>query len=293
MTVAGGHGEGNRTDQLSSPIGLFVDKDQTVYIADLGNHRIMGWKVGAMAGEVLAGGESGCNRLDHLYWPTDVIVDRQTDTLLICDWWNRRVVRWPRCSPHLRQGEIVIANTKCWALTMDNQGSLYVSDEEKHQVKRFDAGNENNGAVVAGAHVCGINLNQLSFPSHIFVDTQFTLYISDVNNHRVMKWMRGAKEGIVVAGGNGKGGHLTQLSSPQGLWVNASEDIYVVDEENHRVMRWKKGAKQGTVIVGGNGEGAQANQLSHPRGLFFDLHGYLYVTDHGNNRVQRFASTAD
>ena len=34
------------------------------------------------------------------------------------------------------------------------------------------------------------------------------------NNHRVMKWNKGAKEGIVVAGGQGQGSALTQLSCP-------------------------------------------------------------------------------
>jgi hypothetical protein len=34
------------------------------------------------------------------------------------------------------------------------------------------------------------------------------LYVSDRDNHRVMKWIKDAKEGIVVAGGNGQGNSL-------------------------------------------------------------------------------------
>jgi sugar lactone lactonase YvrE len=133
----------------------------------------------------------------------------------------------------------------------------------------------------------GIAIN--STPNSLFVDAQSTLYVSDYENHRVMKWMKGAKEGIVVAGGNGRGADVTQLDCPQGVWVDGCENVYVADWGNNRVIRWEKGAKRGTVIVGGNGEGERANQLSGPDGLFFDRLGHLYVADSGNHRVQRFS----
>jgi hypothetical protein len=114
VTVAGGHGEGDRADQLNGPFGLFVDEDQTVYIADCVNHRIMGWKAGATTGEILAGGKGRGDGLDQLNHPTDVIVDRETDSLLICDQWNRRVMRWPRRPSSHRQPEILIDNIDCW-----------------------------------------------------------------------------------------------------------------------------------------------------------------------------------
>ncbi|CAM4959710.1 unnamed protein product [Rotaria socialis] len=46
VTIAGGNGAGNATNQLYRPSGLFVDDDQTVVIADWGNDRIMRWKNG-------------------------------------------------------------------------------------------------------------------------------------------------------------------------------------------------------------------------------------------------------
>ncbi|CAF4307741.1 unnamed protein product, partial [Rotaria magnacalcarata] len=55
VTVAGGHGYGDATNKLSYPDGLFVDDDQTVVIADFGNHRIMQWKNGDTTnGQVVA-----------------------------------------------------------------------------------------------------------------------------------------------------------------------------------------------------------------------------------------------
>ncbi|CAF1365183.1 unnamed protein product [Rotaria sordida] len=242
--------------------------------------------MGDTNGQVVAGGNGQGNRLDQLNGPTDVLIDKETDSLIICDRENRRVVRWSRRSD-TTQGDILIDNIKCWGLTMDDQRYLYISDIEKHEVKRYQIG-EKNGTIVAGGNGKGASLNQLNVPRYIFVDQQQTVYVSDNFNHRVMKWNKGAKEGIVVAGGQGYGNALTQFSCPEGLFVDTLGTIYVADSSNHRVMRWPKGAKQGTVIVGGNGSGEGANQFNYLRGLSFDRHGNLYVVDHWNNRVQRF-----
>ncbi|CAF2713220.1 unnamed protein product [Rotaria sp. Silwood2] len=114
------------------------------------------------------------------------------------------------------------------------------------------------------------------------------IFISDTDNHRVIKSINAASEGTVVAGGQGKGNDLTQLSYPQAVIADSSGIIYVADEENHRVMRWFRGATQGTMIAGGNGKGIQMNQLNHPAGLSFDGHGNLYVADFYNHRIQHF-----
>ncbi|CAF1430675.1 unnamed protein product, partial [Rotaria sordida] len=287
VTVAGGHGQGSATNQLFQPHGLFVDDHQTIVIADLNNHRIIQWKMGDTNGQVVAGGNGQGNRLDQLYWPTDVLIDKETDSLIICDRGNQRVVRWSRRSG-TTQGEILIDNIRCWGLATDDQRYLYISDDEKDEVSRYQIGDK-NGTLVAGGNGKGASLNQLNFPYYIFVDQQQTVYVTDHVNHRVMKWNKGAKEGIIVAGGQGEGNALTQLAYPQGLFVDTLGTIYVADSHNHRVMRWPKGAKQGTVIMGGNGQGAGANQINSLRGLSFDRHGNLYVVEYGNARVQCFS----
>ncbi|CAF3811304.1 unnamed protein product [Rotaria sp. Silwood1] len=287
MTVAGGNGEGNAINQLNGPFGLFVDDDQTMIIADYRNHRIVQWKMGDTSGQVIAGGKSQGNRLDQLNGPTDVLIDKETDSLIICDRDNGRVVRWSRRSGTTR-GQILIDNINCYGLFMDDQRYLYVSDTEKHEVRRYQIGDK-NGIIVAGGNGRGAGLNQLNWPTYIFVDQQQTVYVSDNRNHRVMKWNKGAKEGIAIAGGQSEGNARTQLSHPNGLFVDTLGTIYVADSVNDRVMRWPKGAKQGTVIVSGNRQGVGANQFNHPDGLFFNRQGNLYVVDFLNNRVQFFS----
>ncbi|CAF5010944.1 unnamed protein product, partial [Rotaria sp. Silwood1] len=218
---------------------------------------------------------------DHqLNYPRDVIIDKERDCLIICDYSNKRVVRWPRRNG--TSGETIISNISCLGLTMDENGSLYVVDHGKDEVRRYRRG-ESQGTVVAGGNGDGNRLDQLSWPRYVFVDRDHSVYVSDQNNHRVTKWVEGAKQGIVVAGGQGQGNGLTQLSYPAGVVVDELGTVYVADWGNDRIMRWSKGATQGSVIVGGNGEGGQSNQLNGPIGLSFDRHGNLYVVDYRNH----------
>ncbi|CAF2984763.1 unnamed protein product [Rotaria sp. Silwood2] len=194
-TIAGGNGYGDATNQLHWPYGLFIDDDQTMIIADYENDRIVQWKMGDTNGRIVAAGKGEENQLNR---PIDVLIDKETDSLIICDAGNGRVVRWSRRSG-TTHGESLIDNIQCYALFMDDQRYLYVSDEKRDEVRRYQIGDK-NGIIVAGGNGKGANLNQLNLPTYIFVDQQQAVYVSDNKNHRVIKFNKGAKEGIVVAG---------------------------------------------------------------------------------------------
>ncbi|CAF3299344.1 unnamed protein product [Rotaria sp. Silwood2] len=292
VIVAGGHGKGNDTNQLYYPEGIFVDDDQTIVIADCWNHRIVQWRTDNTNGEVVAGGHGQGNRLDQLNCPTNVLIDEKTDTLIISDRGNRRVVRWSRRSG-TRQGEILIENIECWGLAMDNQRNLYVSDVEKHEIKKYGIGNKN--AILVAGYGLGSLANQFRFPSCIFLDQQHDLYVADTQNNRVMKWNKGSQEGTFVAKYSILFNLLTYPMSPVGLFVDGQGTLYVAESGNNRVTRWPQGSNQSTIIAGGNGYGEAANQFQNIRGLSFDRHGNLFVVDGGsgfwggNHRVQRFS----
>ncbi|CAM4759255.1 unnamed protein product [Rotaria magnacalcarata] len=285
ITIAGGNGAGSGMNQLSNPLGLCIDGNQTVYIADYLNHRIMEWKYGATAGRLVAGGKGGGNHTDQLNYPVHAIIDRDRNNLIISDYMNKRIVRWPR--ENGTGGEIIISNVGCYGLALDDVGFIYIADYDKHEVRRYRMG-ENQGTIVAGGNGAGTGLNQLNHPRYVFIDEDNSIYVSDESNHRVMKWMEGAKQGIIVAGGQRSGNSLTQLSNPYGVFVDHSGTVYVADGSNHRIVRWCRGATQGEVIVGDNGSGNQSKQLNIPFGLTFDREGNLYVSEHSNHRVQKF-----
>ena len=170
--------------------------------------------------------------MNQLNCPTDVFIDKETNSLLIADRWNRRVLRCSR-RQETAQGEVIVDNNDCCGLAMDHQRYLYVSDYKKHEVRRYTLGNK-NGIVVAGGNGEGNHLNQLTCPSYLFVGEEQVVYVSDGNNHRVMKWNKGAKEGIVVAGEQGSA--LRQLSSILELFVDSSDTLYVADHASHDII---------------------------------------------------------
>ncbi|CAM4827834.1 unnamed protein product [Rotaria magnacalcarata] len=90
-------------------------------------------------GQVVAGvaaGKRPGSPLDQLICPIDVLIDKWTDSLIICDMGNRRVVLWSRRSG-TTQGEILINNIDCWGLAIDDQRYLYVSNYKKHEARRY------------------------------------------------------------------------------------------------------------------------------------------------------------
>ncbi|CAF0718862.1 unnamed protein product [Adineta steineri] len=283
-TVAGGNGHGQQLNQLRDPVGIFIDQKKNIFIADSLNDRIVEWKYTAKEGQIIAGGNGQGNRTNQLYHPTGVIGDQQNHLIIIADRMNRRVIQWVN-----QNQQILIDDIACWSLAMDKHGFIYVSNGFRNEVRRWKMGEYNDeGVIVAGGNGYGNQLNQLSNPTFIFVDEEQSVYVTDQNNDRVMKWRKDAKERTIVAGGNGYGGNLNQLSQAQGIIVDDLGQIYVADWGNHRIMRWCEGKEEGEIVVGENGKGNQSNQLNGPVDLSFDEEGNLYVADHFNHRIQKF-----
>ncbi|CAF4390075.1 unnamed protein product, partial [Rotaria magnacalcarata] len=219
-----------------------------MFIADSRNHRIVRWKLNDTNGEVVLGGLGQGNRLDQLSWPSDMLIDKETNSLIICDRGNRRVLRWS-LSGNATTVKILLRKIFCFGIALDDQRYLYISDSAKHEVLRYKIGKQKVN-VVAGGNGEGSATNQLNWPTYLFVDREQSVYVSDFRNHRVMKWKKDAKQGIIAAGGQGKGIAMTQLSNPRELFVDRLGTIFVAADGSHRVMRWPEEATQGTVIVG-------------------------------------------
>ncbi|CAF1326761.1 unnamed protein product, partial [Adineta steineri] len=209
ITVAGENELGQELNQLYHPKGVFLDKEKNIFIVDYYNHRIVEWKYNAKEGQIIAGGNGAGNEMDQLNYPSVVIVDQNTQSIIIADQGNGRVIRWLN-----QTQQILIHNIDCYGLAIDKYGFLYVSDAGKNEVKQWRMGEyDNEGIIVAGGNGKGDQLNQLDFPTFLFVDDEQSVYVTDLYNHRVMKWRKDAEEGTVVAGGNGQGGKLNQLAA--------------------------------------------------------------------------------
>ncbi|CAF1363649.1 unnamed protein product [Adineta ricciae] len=303
LTIAGGNGDGKQLNQLNRPFDVYFNpSDQTMYISDTLGDRIVQWKYGESTGYIIAGGNENEDEVDSLICaasvaarenrsrvnllvsPSSVIVDERSDSLIIYDRGHSRIVRWDRQNSLMKT---IVSNISGIGLTMDIHGNLYASDTVNHEVKRWKRGDA-VGVVVAGGHGMGCALNQLNYPSYIFVDEDLSVYVSDSKNDRVMKWEKDATEGMIVAGGNGRGNTEEQLNRPHGIVVDRLRNVYVADRDNYRVVCWPNGSQKGHVVVGGNGKGDRADQLDQILGLAFDQQKNLWVTDCGNHRIQVF-----
>ncbi|CAF1639663.1 unnamed protein product [Adineta ricciae] len=286
ITVAGGYGIGSELNQLNYPWGIFVDKSNSIFIADCLNHRVMKWNLKENRSEIVAGGNGQGSKIDQFVCPSDIVIDEENQLLYACDHENRRVVQWSLMNKS--DIHITIPNIDCFGVIMDNSHSLYVSDRVKNEVIRLKQG-EKKGTLVAGGNGKGNRFNQLNYPGFMSIDDEYALYVSDIHNHRIMKWDANAKGGIVVAGGNGDGNGLNQLSYPRGVVVDELKRVYVSDNMNHRVMQWCKDCSEGEILAGGNGAGEGSHQFIYPTGIAFDRKRNLYVADNTNHRIQKFA----
>ncbi|CAF0989337.1 unnamed protein product [Rotaria sordida] len=141
--VAGGNGQGVSLNQLNFPSYIFVDQEQTVYVSDTDNHRVIKWNKGATEGIVVAGGEGQGNALTRLSHPHGLFVDT-LGTIYVADSSNNRVMRW---SKGAKQGTVIVGGNGLGArenqfnypvgLFFDRYGNLYVVDCWNHRVQRF------------------------------------------------------------------------------------------------------------------------------------------------------------
>lgn len=275
ITVAGGNDIGFELNQLSSPDGFFLDKDNTIYIADCNNHRIMKWINGASNGIIVAGSNQAGNRTNEFDYPIDLTVD-QNGTMYITDFGNQRVLKWFSNATH---GQISLSSLIFTGIGLDDTGAVYTSDWSSNSVKKWRTDQVFDRIVAFG----------LNSPDRIFVDQNHSVYVADRMNHRIIKISIGTTEKLVVAGGI-QGSADDQLDSPRGVTVDRLGNVYVADTNNHRIMRWNVGAKKGILVAGGNDFGFRSDQLNTPTDLQFDSDGNLYVADSANNRIQKFLS---
>ncbi|CAF0839862.1 unnamed protein product [Adineta steineri] len=144
IVVAGGNGQGNQLNQLKNPTFLFVDENQSVYVSDYHNNRVMKWRKDAKAGTIVAGGNGHGRNLNQLSCPQGLIVD-DFGRIYVADFYNHRVMRW---SEGKEEGEIIVGGNGEGNqsnqlnlprdLSFDDEGNLYVTDYFNHRIQKFE-----------------------------------------------------------------------------------------------------------------------------------------------------------
>ncbi|CAF1224400.1 unnamed protein product [Adineta steineri] len=141
IVVAGGNEKGNQLNQLNCPSYIFVDEDQSIYVSDVKNNRVMKWRKDAKVGTIVAGGNGQGRNLNQLSYPHGVVVD-DLGEIYVADFGNDRIVRW--CEGK-KEGEIVVGGNGernqlnlPSGISSDDEGNLYAVDYFNHQVQKFE-----------------------------------------------------------------------------------------------------------------------------------------------------------
>ncbi|MFF7365270.1 RICIN domain-containing protein [Streptomyces sp. NPDC008125] len=272
-TVAGNGVAGSRGDngpavsaQLNSPRQIAVDRADTLYVVDTGNHRVRkitaDGTISAVAGTGSPGfsGDGGLATAAKLNTPLGVAVDG-SGVVYVTDYGNLRVRKVTpdgtistvagngTAGPKGDGGPAVSAQLKNpHGVAVDGAGALYIADADNHRVRKVTS--DGTISTVAGTGSAGFDGDggpaaaaKLNLPLAVVVDSAGNMYVSEYNNHRVRKITPDGTISTVAgtgsAGFDGDGGPAisAQLKQPRGLAVDCVDALYIADRSNHRVRK--------------------------------------------------------
>ncbi len=266
-------------------------------------------------------------QLNH---PTNLLRNFADDTVLIVAWHNHKLLTVDPESGFVRvvcgggagfAGDGEQADTSALFkqpndATFDEDGNLYIVDQQNERIRRIDT----DGIIttVAGAGSMGYSgdggpAEEAEFswaagsnpnPSGGIVYHKDKLYISDTEADviRVMDLETGVIDGFAGTGKegfSGDGGPAidAKLNAPRDLEIGPDGDLYFADTDNGAVRAVDlKSGKIRTVV--GTGElgldddealPAEDTHLRRPFGIAFDPDGDLYVMDSLNARILKVA----
>lgn len=290
------------------PSAVAIDISDTphhLYVADLGNSRVLGWRDASAVG-------NGA--------PADLVIGQQDFRTYVCG----AVGKTPN-------PEAPSANHLCQpaALAVDRSGNLYVAEPRANRVLRFDAPFRSCSSFpcVAGSAKLAFgqpdltsgkcnqsrstpDADTLCGPQAVSVDRAGQVYIADTGNNRIVVYAdplagndhtRATR--VIGQHGSLKDGQcrheLPGLCQPYGVTVDRDGDVYVAETGDNRIVRYAPGTDDGSLSVGGNDPsgpgcgsfrqtGTNAAALCSPRAVALDAAQDLFVADAQHNRVSEY-----
>ena len=268
----------------SKPLDIFISTNDTVYVPNGVNGRIVVWSAGSTTptSEI-----PGNWRNSYGFFVTtsgDIYIDALTSI--------NGVDRWTFNSTgsHL----VMYTCNKCTDVFVDISNTLYCSMSNLHQVLAKSLHSAlNNIKIVAGIGSRSSNANGLNKPFGIFVDINFDLYVADCGNNRVQLLISGQLTATTVAG-SGSITPTISLDCPIAIILDADTNLFVIEHEKHRIIGPGPAGLQCIIGCpgGSSGGGSRSDQLQAPWSFSFDSAGNIFVSDRDNDRIQKFLLTS-
>ncbi|CAF1022415.1 unnamed protein product, partial [Adineta ricciae] len=200
---------------LYSPRDLYIDRNHVLYVLDSGNYRVQRLVPNSTLEPTYLNATTGSvfNELSYLV----AIQGDANGNLYILDRGNLRVVKWST----VNMNGIIVLNangtgyganqlsTPAGMFIDMNTSFIWLADTQNSRIVRWES--PTIGIIVCGSN--GSNSDQFFRPFGLFIDQSDynTLYVADTYNHRVQRWLSGAKNGTTVAGQTGLPGYSLDL----------------------------------------------------------------------------------
>ncbi|MBL8228850.1 MAG: hypothetical protein JNL98_10250 [Bryobacterales bacterium] len=171
-----------------------------------------------------------------------------------------------------------------YGLAVDRTGNLYIADLGNARIRM--AGTDGRIRTVAGGGTFRVPASgvaaleaALRAPRNLAIDNAGTVFISDFEDHRVLRLSPAGR--VFVYAGTGTRGAVTEgaalnatFAAPAGLAVDRFGAVYVADSGNHAIRKILNGSVA-TVRVGA------ANLMSLPTGVAVDTAGNVFIASSG------------
>ncbi|CAF1463055.1 unnamed protein product, partial [Adineta steineri] len=234
------------TEELINPSNISVKEDSQSLINQISiisskKSKFKKWKQNAIIVAAENGRGQELNQLNSL---GGIFIDKNKN-IFIADCFNHRIVEWKY---NAKEGQIIAGENgkenevRRWKIGEYNEGIVAAGGNGKGDqlntpdfIFRKDA---KKGRIVAGGNDQGKNLNQLSSPDGIIVDSLGQIYIVDWGNTQVMRWCEGKEDSEIIVGENGSKIQSNQLKYPRGLPFDEEGNLYVADSRNDRTAKF-------------------------------------------------------
>lgn len=266
---------GEAAGKLGQASGLAIDKDDLLYVADAGNHRVQKFTMNGLA----RGSFGACGTgPGEFVFPSAVAV-APDGPVFVVDALGR--LQSFAADGHFLKSWDGLRAPRGVAATADR---VYVTEGDLNRIRVLSRTGSGDGVLGGPGSLPGHFLS----PAGVAVDEEGFLYVADSGNHRIQKLDAAGKP---LAEWGAWGSQAGQLSHPAGLGY-AEGRVYVADYANHRIQVFDK---TGTFVKQWGAPpsiiGAGDGRLHYPEGLAVSPSGGLtVVSEPVENRIQVFAN---
>jgi len=258
---------------LASPRGIAVDQEGNVFVADLGNHRIV--KFGPQGEVVDVWGKQG-TAAGEFKEPSGVAVDHQGD-VYVADTWNGRIQKFSGQGEYY--GEITSKTGNFYSprnVAVDSQGFLYIADTGNSCIKKFDA--DANLVKRWGEYGTGRDRFQETFG--IWIGPENQVYVGDAGNRRIKVYTAEGKfvREIRVKGWQSGVGWPMQAVDKNGI-------IYATDVQHNMIWIYNQEGK----YLGSWGNKPGQEIFVSPLGIAVGPKGSVYVSNMNRGEIVKLA----